>query len=345
MFLPVYLFKELKLSPAEIVEAMLLTFTVTGLLPVVLLKLVKNFERVISLGIFLTMLFYIALIFIKNPIVLGLTYGLSVATFWPCYNLLQFRLSESGIRARTVSLFYSIIPSLSGLVSPAVGGFIIDNFGFAPLFTFSIALYLISFLLSTRITFQSEIYRFSIPKERMFKIFFITFIIFGLTDPYWLVYPLFVHKISETALKMGLVLTFSAILVSGVTFLVNWLSDIKKARVEFTIISVILYFAWCSAIAFVSTIHEIVALSLLSGLSHAFWISWLAYYGDYFSREYHASILVMMEMSYMIGRVMNLIPTYFFISEENYRGYFTLFGVFSLFEIPFLIASKRNKKA
>lgn len=343
MFLPVY-FKELGLSLAEIIKIMLLTFTVIGLLPIALLKLVKNFERLISLGIFLTMLFYLALIYIKEPIVLGLAYGLSVATFWPCFNLLQFRLSESTVRARTVSLFTMIIPTLSGTVSPAVGGFIIENFEFIWLFRFSIALYLIAFLLSTRIRFQSEIHGLSIPKVRMFHIFFITFIIFGLFDSYWLAYPLFVHKISETALKMGLVFTFGAVLVSSITFLVNWLSDIKKARVEFTVVSAILYFAWYSAIAFASTMHEIVALSLLSGLAGAFSLSWFAYYGDYFAREYYASILVMMEVGLMIGRLINLVPTYVFI-PENYQSYFILLGIFSLFLIPLLIVSKRSRKA
>jgi MFS family permease len=339
MFLPVY-FKELGLSLCEIIKIMLLTFTVIGLLPIVLLRLIRNFERIISLGIFLTMLFYIVLIYIKDPIILGLAYGLSVATFWPCFNLLQFRLSESTFRARTISLFTVIIPTLSGVVSPAVGGFIIENFEFIWLFKFSIALYFIAFLLSTRIKFRSEIHGLSIPKERMFHIFFITFIIFGLFDSYWIVYPLFVHKISETALKMGLVFTFAAVLVSSATFLVNWLSDIKKARVEFTIVGAILYFVWHSAIAFASTIHEIVALSLLSGLASAFTLSWFAYYGDYFAREYYASILVMMEVSLMIGRLMNIVPTYVFISEENYRGYFILLGIFSLFLVPLLILSK-----
>jgi MFS family permease len=343
MFLPVY-FKELGLNLTEMIEIMLLTFTVIGLLPIVLLKLVKNFERIISLGIFLTMLFYIALIYIKNPVVLGLAYGLSVATFWPCFNLLQFRLSESAVRARTVSLFTMIIPSLSGVVSPAVGGFIIENFEFIWLFRFSIALYLIAFLLSTRIRFQSEIHGLSIPKRKMFHIFFITFIISGLFDSYWLVYPLFVHKISGTALKMGLVFTFGAILVSSVTFLVNWLSDIKKARIEFAIVGAILYFVWYFALAFASTMHEIVALSLLSGLASAFTLSWFAYYGDYFARKYYASILVMMEVGLMIGRLVSLLPTYIFISEENYQSYFILSGTFALFLVPFLILARETEK-
>lgn len=344
MFLPIY-FKELGLNLAEIIKIMLLTFGVIGLLPIVVLKLVKNFERLISLGIFLTMLFYTVLIYIKDPIVLGLAYGLSVATFWPSFNLLQFRLSESRVRARTVSIFSSIIPSLSGVASPAVGGFIIERFGFQWLFFLSIFLFVVVFLLSTRLKFQSEVHAFSIPKDKMFGVFFITFIIFGLFEAsYWLVYPLFVYKISETTLTMGLVLTFCLVLVSVITFFVNWLSDVKKARVKFTFIGAILYFVWFFALAFISKPYDLVLLSFISGLAGAFWLSWLAYYADYFPRKYYANILVMMEVGLMVGRLLSLLPAYMFISEENYPSYFLLSGVFALLIIPFLIVSIKVKR-
>jgi hypothetical protein len=79
-FLPIY-FRDLKLSVAEIVEILLFTFLVLGFLPVVLLKVVKNFEGIISVGIFTTMLFFIALIYVKDPIILGLAQGISLSTF------------------------------------------------------------------------------------------------------------------------------------------------------------------------------------------------------------------------------------------------------------------------
>jgi hypothetical protein len=71
-FLPVYYKEEIGLTMAEIVEILLFTFIVIGLLPLLLLKFVKNFERIISFGIFFTMLFFIILIYTKNPIFLGL---------------------------------------------------------------------------------------------------------------------------------------------------------------------------------------------------------------------------------------------------------------------------------
>jgi len=341
MFLPVY-FRDIGLGIAEIVEILLFTFIVIGLLPLILLKFVKNFESIISFGIFSTMLFYIALIYIKHPIILGLSYGTSIATFWPSFNLLQFRLSESKVRARTVSFFSSVIPSLASIVGPAVGSFIIENLSFASLFTISIFLYLTAFIFSMRIQFKPEIQGFSVPKAKILIIFFVTFIILGLSEAYWLAYPFFVLTVSETILRMGLVLTLSAVVMSAITFLVNWLSDIKKARVEFAIIGATLYVAWYFVIANAATMYEIVALSMISGLAGAFTLSWFAHYGDSFSREYFASILVLMEVGLMIGRIINLAPTFIFISEANYANYFIFLGVVSLFLIPFLAASKKQ---
>jgi len=50
----------------------------------------------------------------------------------------------------------------------------------------------------------------------------------------------------------------------------------------------------------------------------------------------------MMEVGFMVGRVINLVPTYIFISEVNYASYFILLGVVSLFLLPLYIASKKK---
>jgi len=114
-FLPIY-FKEQGLELAQIVEILLFTFVAIGLLPLTLLKIVKNFERVISAGMLTTMLFFTVLIYLKSPVILGPAQGVSMATYWPSFNLLQFRLSRSRQRARTISLFSSVIPALASIV-------------------------------------------------------------------------------------------------------------------------------------------------------------------------------------------------------------------------------------
>ncbi|HVP26825.1 MAG TPA: MFS transporter [Candidatus Bathyarchaeia archaeon] len=341
-FLPVYFHEELGLSIAEIVEILLFTFPLIGLLPLILLKSIKNFERIISYGIFLTMLFYIILILIKNPIILGLAYGLSLATFWPSFNLLQFRLGETHVRARTVSLFSSIIPSLTSIIGPAIGGFIIEKLTFTMLFAIVVSLYLVVFFLSLHVKYQLECHSFSIPKSRLFIVFFTSFVVLGFSEAYWLAYPLFVLNVSGTVLNMGLVLALSAVVISAAMFLVSWLSDIKKTRVNFALAGALLNALWFFVVSYVSTTYEIVVLSLLSGLAGAFSISWFAHYGDSFSKEHYASILVLMETGMMFGRLLNLVPTYVFMSTASYANYFRLLGVATLFLIPIYVFSKRK---
>jgi MFS family permease len=343
MFLPVY-FITLGLSIYDIAIVLLTTFLIIGFLPTILLRLVKNFERIICFGVLLTMIFYTLLIYVKNPVMLGLAYGLSIATFWPSFNLLQFRLSESSIRARSVSLFSIIIPSIASIAGPAAGGLIIENFGFHFLLVLSVILYFVALTFFMRVQFKSEAHRLSIPWSGKFSIFFITFILFGASEAYWLAYPLFVNRVSETISRMGFVLALTSVVISAITFLVNWLSDVKMRRAEFTIIGVMLNAAWFFLIGLASVPHEIVLLSALSGLASAFTISWFAHYGDSFSREYYASILVLMEIGLMIGRIINLVPTCLFITEGNYLSYFMLLGVFTLSVIPFLAYSKHLDK-
>ncbi|MEM2355942.1 MAG: hypothetical protein QXO00_06465, partial [Candidatus Bathyarchaeia archaeon] len=50
MFLPVY-YLNLGLSIGDIVKLLATTFLIIGLLPITLLKFVKNFERIICLGV------------------------------------------------------------------------------------------------------------------------------------------------------------------------------------------------------------------------------------------------------------------------------------------------------
>lgn len=345
-FLPIYFNEALGMGTPGIVVILLFTFAAIGLVPVLLIRITRHFERIISLGIILTLLFYVALIYVKNPIILGLAYGVSIATFWPSFNLLQFRLSEAKQRALLISLMSVAIPGIAGIVSPALGGFIIEQYGFIYLYTVSIILFLASFVVSLKIRYKPEKQKFLIPKNAAFKIFMLTFVLIGLGESYWLAYPFFVLSVSSNIVSMGLVITASSLIITLLNIGINRLSDIKGSRVEFAIISSILYAVWYFALAFTSSAIQIVFLSVLSGLAAAFALSWFAYYGDSFGREYHASILVMMEVGLMAGRITNLIPTYIFIASHDYASYFGVLGAASLLPMPlYLLCAKHLRKS
>jgi len=346
-FLPIYFHQSLGMSIPEIVVILFFTFVAVGLIPSFLIRITKHFERLISLGVFLTLLFYVALIYLKNPVILGLAYGTSIATFWPSFNLLQFRLSESKERALLISLMSVVIPGIAGIAGPAVGGFMVKEYGFVYLFATSTILFLASLAFSLKIRYKPENQKFLVPNNKAFRIFMLTFALTGFSESYWLAYPLFVFGISSTIVSMGLVVAASSSIITLLNIAINRLSDVKGSRVEFAIISSILYTVWYFALAFATNITEIVSLSLLSGLASAFSLSWFAYYGDSFGREYHASILVMMEIGLMMGRIMNLIPTYFFITSNDYGSYFKVLGIVSLLPMPlyFFCAKQLSRHA
>jgi hypothetical protein len=64
---------------------------------------------------------------------------------------------------------------------------------------------------------------------------------------------------------MGVVLAITGILISAITFSINWLSDIKKTRIEFAIIGTALSAAWYFGVGFATSTSQIIVLSLLSG--------------------------------------------------------------------------------
>ncbi|MEM2118910.1 MAG: MFS transporter [Candidatus Bathyarchaeia archaeon] len=340
-FLTIFL-RETGFDVTEIAKILLFTFVIIGFLPCLLVKHVKNFERLISVGIFTTMIFYVLLIYLKNPVILGLFYGLSIATFWPSFNLLQFRLSEAKIRARTISLFSSIIPSIASIIGPITASIIITFADFTTLFIVAVGLYFLAFALCVRTRFQPEKQKFSVPKNRTFAIFFMTFIVLGFVETYWIAHPFFVYDISKSILNMGFVMTSTAIVTTIIYFLVNWFSDIKGSRASFTVLGVILNFAWYLAIAHATTMYDLIALAILSGTAGAFTLSWFAHYANCFSKEQYASILVLMEVGLMVGRILNLAPTIVFIAERDYASYYKLSGIVLLLLIPLCVASTRR---
>ena len=296
----------------------------------------------LSLGVFSTLVFYVALMYIRDPVVLGLFYGLGIATFWPSFNLLLFRLSDTGRRATIISLFSVAIPSITGVVSPAVGGFFIESFGFTSLFACSIILYLVAFIFSLHIRCLPEVQGFSVPKRRVFAVFLMTFVLFGMSESYWIAYPLYVYDVSASVSSMGLVVAACSLINSVIAVAVCRVSDVKRIRVKFAVLGAVLYAFWYLALTVVSDMVGIVVLSTVSGFASAFSLSWYAHYGDTFERKYHASILVMMEVALMAGRLGNLVPTYFFVTAKNYVPYFVFLGIVSLLLIPLFLGSRRR---
>lgn len=342
VFLPIY-FVNSGLAVNAISIILFLTFVVMGLVPLILILIIRNFERIISMGILLSALFYAAMVYVKNPILLGICYGLSLSTFWPCFNLLQFRFSKVKGRAFFVSIMSVVIPGASKTVGPALGGWFVANFGFVVVFAVSIILFLSSFIVSLRIEYKPESRRFSLPRNRIFMIFMATFVIVGFCESYWLAYPLFVDNVSHSLVKTGLIFAVSSSVMLVVQLIIGKLSDVKLRRCEFAALGSILNALWYFGLVFVTTDVSLVALSLLGGLSTALYISWFAYYGDSFNREKHGTLLVMMELGLAGGRILNLVPIVFYVGSGSFSSYFLISGIASLLLFPFYLSARTSK--
>lgn len=122
-------------------------------------------------------------------------------------------------------------------------------------------LYFAALIFFTRMKFRREAHVLSIPRGSKISSSFITFIIFGISEAHWLAYPLFVSRVSETISRLGFVLALTNLVVSAITLLVNWLSDVKMRRVEFAVIGVMLNAAWFFLIAHANAPQQIVLLS------------------------------------------------------------------------------------
>jgi MFS family permease len=342
VFLPIY-FVSSGLAVNAISTILFLTFAMMGLVPLILIRLVRNFERIMSLGILMSAFFYAMMVYAKNPILLGICYGLSQSTFWPSFNLLQFRFSEGKGRAFFVILMSVVIPGASRTVGPALGGWFVANFGFVAVFAVSIILFLSSFIFSLRIKYKPESTRFSLPRNRIFMIFMATFVIVGFCESYWLAYPLFVDSVSHSLVKTGLIFSASSLVMLVVQLIIGRLSDLKLRRREFAALGSLLNALWYFGLVFATIDENLVALSFLGGLATALYISWFVYYGDSYNREKHGALLVMMELGLACGRILNLVPVVFYVSSGSFSLYFLISGIASLLLFPLYIGAKTSK--
>jgi hypothetical protein len=65
---------------------------------------------------------------------------------------------------------------------------------------------------------------------------------------------------------------------------------------------------------------------------------------DSLAKDYHASILVLMETGLMIGRLVNPAPTYILVTRADYAEYFRLLGCASSFLAPTYMPLMRQKQ-
>jgi len=334
IFFPVYLL-EIGLSLHQILFVLLLTFLVVGLLPLALLTFfTRNFESLMVVGILLTLAFYATLLFVKDPLLLGLLNGLYIAVFWPSFNLLLFRLTSLEIRATAISVILVFVPTVCGVLGPSIGGFVIERFGYAVLLLSAMAMFAASAAASVGIRMQPLEQGFSLPNPKLFSVFAFTFVVYGLVEHFWLAYPLFLYRLAEGVFFMGILASALSLISSIVAIGVGRLSDVTARRVEFCVAGTFAYSAYLFLLALVEEPLQLIPAAVVWGVCQSLASPSTALLADSFDKRYYPTITVLMEFFLMLGRLGNLALMYVFIATEQFANYFLALSALALLLVP-----------
>lgn len=338
VFLPNY-YLELGLSINQIILLNVVQFILLGFLPLLVLRFFPGiFEKLITAGIGLKILFFVLLMFTKNPILLGIANGVALAMFWPAFNLMLFRFSNVKHRGLLVGVLYVAVPSLASIAGPAIGGALIHFFKFNITFVFGIIALAVAAVFSLFIKHQPITDKLEIPRNKLLLIFGAAILIYGFTELSWIAYPLFLHKLTGGFLNMGIVATILAAIIAVASLVAGKFSEVEHHRIWFAALNQIIWTGWLFALAFISNVPQLIIVSIIPGIAGAFAMMLFALFGDFFERRHHAALVVIYEMFLMFGRLGNLIPIKIYLDQAvfNFSGFFITIGIVSAMAIiPF----------
>ncbi len=335
IFLPNY-YLNLGLSVNNIILLNALQFVILGSLPLLTLRFFPSvFEKLISVGLVVKILFFVMLMFTSNPILLGVVNGLAMATFWPAFNLMIFRFSNVKHRGLLVGLLYVAIPSLASIAGPAIGGALIHFFKFNMTFVFGIIVLAAAFVCSLFIKYQPVTDKLEIPKNKLLWIFGAIIMISGFTEIIWIAYPLFLHKLTGGFLNMGIVATILAAIIAVASLIAGKFSEVEHHRIGFAALNQIIWTGWLFVLAFIINVPQLIFASIIPGVAGAFAMMLFALFGDFFERKHHALLIVLWDVFLGIGRLGNLIPVKIYLDQAalNFSGYFITIGLVSVLAI------------
>ncbi|HXX87210.1 MAG TPA: MFS transporter [Candidatus Acidoferrum sp.] len=338
IFLPNY-YLQIGLGIHQIIILIASMLLVLGLIPILTLKFLPQiFEKLLILGILLNAVFYVLLATVKEPLILGIVYGLSLATYWPAFNLLLFRLTDIKKRGLIVSLLYVTVPAFASIIGPFLGGSFIHFLGFHSLFIFGIVLLSLASAFSLKIRYAPTTRKFNIPKSHLLLLFAVIILISGFTETSWIAYPLFLHNLTGGFFAMGILASLLSAIFAIISLIAGRISQVEKHRISFAFLGMLMTSIWLISLASVHNVFQLLGISIFSGLSSAFGFSLLSLYGDFFKREQHATLVALWETFLMCGRLANLIPVSLFITSYNFKEYFSFVGLASLLSIiPFSV--------
>ncbi len=198
-----------------------------------------GYEHTMFYGTFFWILLYLGLYLIEAHSIFfyitPLFYAAQKSLYWPAYHANFSKYSDDSEEGREIGML-SILTSLTFIIGPVIGGFILHQWGFHILFIIVAVIFLLSNvpMLLTKERFVSEPvdYEYSYKKlfEKKNRKKFFAYLGFGEEILVVVVWPIFISLFIEDMLSIGGLVAITTFITMIATLIIGKLSDKMNKR-------------------------------------------------------------------------------------------------------------------
>lgn len=351
-FVPIYLYGVGGDSLLFVLGVLTLVFLTLGVAPLLLQwRLASRFPRLLPSGILALGAFQLSLPVLHLPVLLGLSWGLGLALFWPPFNTYLYSVTSGAKKIQEITVIAVAIPALAGVAGPAIGGLIASTpgLGFHTIFLLAGGLFLAACLLSLQLPRLEEGHGGAAAphalRVRGVSRFAIAYALLGFTDTSWIIYPLYLYALAgRSLLYLGLVVSAISLFGAFVSPLTaRWADRQRTAWVP----AMLGYVVAAVTLLALGTINELwqAAVLGLAGCAGGLQVALLRAYTNLFPKGSLASAATVREMSLNLGRLANVGFTFLLVGTAPltlalFHRYYLAVGSLAL-SIPLWIAATR----
>ncbi len=340
-FVPIYLYELGGDSLTFLLLLLVPVFSVLAFTPLLLQRWRgPSFTRLLPVGILALGAFQVSLSTFGYPILLGLSWGLGLALFWPPFNTYLYDLTDGRKKIQEITVIGVALPGFAGVVGPAVGGFLAaqHGLGLPAVFVLAATLYLGAFLMSLdlpRPAARSGSTVTSPFRVRGYRRFAVAYGLLGFTDTSWVVYPLFLFVLADRSLlDVGLIVSVVSIFGAVVAPLTARWADRRRTTWVPALLGYLVFVGWLWGLGVTVQLWQ-VALLGIAGVAGGLQVALLRAYTTLFPTGSLPSAATGREMALGIGRLSNLVFTFLLLGSAPltlalFHRYFLVLGTIAL---------------